>query len=85
MVNFLIDKFFFKYNVDIKYFLVFVLFFKDFFFNSFLSFSLNEKKPSVKNFFTNKIDIMCRELLSSQFIYNTDNILIFFLSLFLED
>ena len=84
LINFLIDKFFFKYNVDVKYFLVFVLFFKDFFFNSFLSFSLNEKKADVKKFFTNKIDVMCRDLLSSQLIYNTDNMLIFFLNLFLE-
>jgi hypothetical protein len=85
LINFLIDKFFFKYNVDVKYFLVFVLFFKDFFFNSFLSFSLNEKKADVKKFFTNKMDVMCRDLLSSQLIYNTDNMLIFFLNLFLED
>jgi hypothetical protein len=31
LINFLINKFFFKYNVDTKYFLVFLLFFKDFF------------------------------------------------------
>jgi hypothetical protein len=34
LLNFLIDKFFFKYNVDTKYFLIFVLFFKDLQFKS---------------------------------------------------
>jgi hypothetical protein len=79
----LINKFFFKYNVDIKYFLVFLLFFKDFFLNSFLSSSIREELPDPKRFFVNKIEVMCRDLLSSQIIYNTDNMLIFFLSLFL--
>lgn len=30
LVSFIIDNFFFKYNVDVKYFLIFILFFKDF-------------------------------------------------------
>jgi hypothetical protein len=82
LVNFLIDKFFFKYNVDIKYFLVFVLFFKDFFSHSFLGHSLNvHEGRDLRKFFTDKIDMMCRDLLSSQFVYNSDNILIFFLNL----
>jgi len=83
LVNFLIDKFFFKYNVDIKYFLVFILFFKDFFFRSFWGLPIREIGPNLRKFFVNKIDLMCKELLSSQFVYNSDNMLIFFLSLFL--
>jgi len=78
LINFLINKFFFKYNVDTKYFLVFLLFFKDFFLNSFLSSSLSSRRPDPKHFFINKIESMCRDLLSSQIIYNTDNNVDFF-------
>lgn len=33
-MSYLIDKFFLKYNVDVKYFLIFVLFFKDLIFSN---------------------------------------------------
>lgn len=55
MITYLIDNFFFKYNVDIKYLLLFIFFFKDLAFSLPLSHGL--KKDNITKFHYLKSDL----------------------------